>query len=651
MPLPARITELQDHAVGALVRTVKGTTNGMPAVRWLSVRQLRRTAADVVQASVFARFADKREAMAASPREFYRLPAPEAADRDVWVDFVADTGDGFDATFATACCLAGVPGLEVAAGSDDPAPAPFPGRPAQADLLVLGGDEVYPVASAPAYEERLNEVLRAATRMARVRHSPPVVALPGNHDWYDGLAAFRRNFCESWVSRGHDHDAPATPRVTALPGPAGRDDVGGWGAFQSRSYFAVQLSPRWWLWGLDSQLDAPIDAEQLAYFHDARRLLGDADVILCTASPSWLEAGGDKVYAPLADTPFYTLLWFIDRVLGPERGRVRLVLTGDQHHYARYVAEPDPEPVPDPEPAPDPAPAPAADLPTSRSLTSRTPPNDTPFSPQLVTCGGGGAFLASTHHLPDALTPAWQPWPTGSGATGHYRLRTCFPSRERSRSLIAFPRFLAAGWRNGWSLPLTLGAVDFVLALALLLDRPVLFWATTLAVTGFLALYAASGTKELRPQWRKRTATGVLLLTHIAAHVGAALLVAYLVNLLVPPAPPALGYLLAFALAAVLGTTVFVSYLRIADWWGSHTLEAFSGLRIADYKSHLRLRVADDRLEVHVVGIDRVPATRHVRDPGAHLPRPYLVESFTVYSSGVSRAPTPDTAPATSPAR
>ena len=110
MPLPARITELQDHAVGAVVRTVKGTTNGMPAVRWLSVRQLRRTAADVVQASVFARFADKREAMAASPREFYRLPAPEAADRDVWVDFVADTGDGFDATFATACCVAGVPG-------------------------------------------------------------------------------------------------------------------------------------------------------------------------------------------------------------------------------------------------------------------------------------------------------------------------------------------------------------------------------------------------------------------------------------------------------------------------------------------------------------------------------------------------------------
>ena len=162
MPLPARITELQDHAVGALVRTVKGTTNGMPAVRWLSVRQLRRTAADVVQASIFARFADKREAMASSPREFYRLPPPADPARDVWIDYLSDTGDGFDATFATACCLAGVPGVSVAAGADDPAAAAFPGRPAQADLVVFGGDQVYPVASAPAYEERLNEVLRSA---------------------------------------------------------------------------------------------------------------------------------------------------------------------------------------------------------------------------------------------------------------------------------------------------------------------------------------------------------------------------------------------------------------------------------------------------------------------------------------------------------
>ena len=293
MPLPARITQLQTQAVGAFLRRMRRTSNGPAAVRWISVSQLRQTAADVIQASIFARFADKREAMASSPREFYRLPENGG---EVWLDYVADTADGFDATFATACCLAGVPGLTVTAGPDgDPdgtAPVIFPGRPDRADLLVFGGDEVYPVASALAYEERLNEVLRVAGNLAGVRDSPPVIALPGNHDWYDGLAAFRRNFCESWVQRGHRYTPPPAPETTGIPPPAQRDDVGGWGAFQSRSYFAVQLSERWWLWGLDSQLDAPIDAEQLAFFHDARRLLGDADVILCTASPSWLEASG-----------------------------------------------------------------------------------------------------------------------------------------------------------------------------------------------------------------------------------------------------------------------------------------------------------------------------------------------------------------------
>lgn len=653
MPLPARISELQDHAVGALVRSVKGTTNGMPAVRWLSVQQLRQTASDVVQASVFARFADKREAMAGAPREIYRLPAADRAD--VWVDYVADTGDGFDATFATACCLAGVPGLTVRAGPDTTEPELFAGRPAQADLLVFGGDEVYPVASATAYEERLNEVLRSAGRLAPMRDSPPVVALPGNHDWYDGLAAFRRNFCESWVLRGHDPRRTAGPAVSELPAPAARDDVGGWGAFQSRSYFAVQLTPRWWLWGLDSQLNAPIDAEQLAYFHDARRLLGDADVILCTASPSWLEAGGERVYAALADTPFYTLLWFVDRVLGPERGRVRLILTGDEHHYARY--SPDPAaaaPPPDPAPAPPATPAPAAPAPAapapaavatpapapadphaagSRSLTSNTPPNDTPFAPELVTCGGGGAFLASTHHLPARLTAAWQPWPTGSGSTGRYSLTTCYPSRERSQRLIAFPRFLAAGWRNGWSLPLSIGAVDLVLAAGVLLSRPVLFWTTALAVAGFLGLYAASGTKDLRPQWRKRSATVALLVAHTAAHVGVAVSVASLLAGLHPPGGDALRLPLAYLLCAVLGTIVFVTYLRVADWWGSHTLEAFSGLRFTAYKSHLRLRVRPDGVDVFVVGMDEVPATRHVRDLQGHLPQPYLVDSFSVRPS------------------
>ena len=204
MGLPTPLARVLDAVQGAAPPRV----HQAPAVRWLSVPQLVRTAVDVLQASSFAKYADKRETMATSPREFYRLPAADEEPRDaVFVDYVADTGDGFNATFATARVLSGT-----ADGTLAPDPE-FATRGAQADLLVFGGDEVYPVASALQYEQRLNEVLRTAAILDKVVDLPPVMALPGNHDWYDGLASFRRNFCESWVQR----DAPPGEELIAVP--------------------------------------------------------------------------------------------------------------------------------------------------------------------------------------------------------------------------------------------------------------------------------------------------------------------------------------------------------------------------------------------------------------------------------------------------
>jgi Calcineurin-like phosphoesterase len=571
------------------------------AVRWLSVPQLVRTALDVLQASSFAKYADKRETMATNPREYYRMPGPRDA---VFVDYVADTGDGFNATFATARCLSGA-----AAPQPDPE---FAGRGAQADLLVFGGDEVYPVASALQYEERLNVVLRTAAGFDEVDDLPPVMALPGNHDWYDGLASFRRNFCESWVQR----DMLPGEELIDVPAPDRRDDIGGWGAFQSRSYFAVQLSPQWWLWAVDSQLDAPIDAEQLSYFRGARQHLRDAKIILCTATPSWLEAerAGRDTYLAETDTPLYTLLWFVDRVLGAaERHRLRLVLTGDQHHYARYTC------------------------------TAPTPPPDTvpsvtePFGPELVTCGGGGAFLASTHHLPERLSIALRPWPSGSGATVGYEQATCYPDAATSRA-IGRAGFLAAAWRNGPSLPLLIGAVDVALFLTFLLHWPFgwprawQFWVTTGIVAVLLGLYAASGVDALRPRFRRQWATGLLLTGHTLAHLAAAGAVAALVAVLVadPSRPPWFAYLIAIAALVALGTMVFVTYLHVADRFGCHTLEAFSGMRIEDWKSHLRLRVSADEVVVQVIGIDATPSARHRSDLSDVMPRPRVVETFRV---------------------
>lgn len=573
-----------------------------PPVQWLSVAQLLRTAVEVVQASMFARFADRREVMASCPREFYvlrPLVGDDGQPRPVRVDFVADTGDGFDATFATARCLTG--SVEVVGETT--------GRRGPADLLVLGGDQVYPVASATAYERRLNRVLLAAPRpspatagsrdpeLARTfslapsttpveaGYAPPVVALPGNHDWYDGLSAFRRNFCESWV-KGRRPEPGGPDDVLAVPVPAA-DDVGGWGAFQSRSYFAVQLCDRWWLWGVDGQLDAPVDAEQLAYFREAAgRLSADTDaVILCVATPSWLEADGpEPAPGASADTPLGTLVWFVDRVLGERRDLVRLVLTGDEHHYARF-----------------------------------TPSGPDPRGPELVTCGGGGAFLAGTHHLPEHLAISWTPWADTTQVT-RYERAAAYPDADTCRAILrpsprgdgAGPRwgFLAAAWSNGWGLPALIGLVGFFfLHLPVVQQQWVrLGWLAglTLVLLGAFALSGVKG-RHLRG-WRRTASVAGLAVAHLLGQLPAPLLLAWLASALAPTGVAGVLFDIgAFVVIATAGMLAFVTYIRVADRWGFHALEAFSGLRVEDYKSHLRLRVTAEEVTVAVIAIDAVP--------------------------------------------
>jgi hypothetical protein len=156
-------------------------------------------------------YLDKREMQGTlDPR---RMVIDPDAEGGCWLDFVADLGDGFDATYSVATLLARqeleLPGL----------PDPLP----RGTGLVLGGDEVYPTPSAAQYEDRLRGPYRAALPV--VDGDPPLLlALPGNHDWYDGLTAFVRLFGQ-------------------------RRDVGGWRTAQSRSYFVLQLPQRWWLVG------------------------------------------------------------------------------------------------------------------------------------------------------------------------------------------------------------------------------------------------------------------------------------------------------------------------------------------------------------------------------------------------------------------
>ena len=90
------------------------------SVRWLGPRGLAVTGYQVFLSGIFSRYADKREMQAA-------LKQPKIIDRsdlgELWFDWLADTGDGFDASYATAALLA-EPNLTLPMAEGEAPPCP-----------------------------------------------------------------------------------------------------------------------------------------------------------------------------------------------------------------------------------------------------------------------------------------------------------------------------------------------------------------------------------------------------------------------------------------------------------------------------------------------------------------------------------------------
>ncbi|HEY6737737.1 MAG TPA: hypothetical protein VI076_02725, partial [Actinopolymorphaceae bacterium] len=195
-------------------------------VGWLSPPLLLATAVRVLGLTFFGAYLDKRELQNALPARAYdHVDDTDEAD-EFWLDFVADLGDGFDATYSIAWLLA-QPSLPVDPGTavDDDSPLNLP----RGHVLVMGGDQVYPTPGWADYESRSRGPYRAALPMPTNR-APSLYALPGNHDWYDGLNAFDSLFCSS------------RDKLSNTKG----NIIGGWRCQQHRSYWALRLPHNWW---------------------------------------------------------------------------------------------------------------------------------------------------------------------------------------------------------------------------------------------------------------------------------------------------------------------------------------------------------------------------------------------------------------------
>ena len=262
------------------------------------------------------------------------------ADGALWVDFIADLGDGFEATYAMAYMMAKNK-LEVAGVSHEEAPGGLPGG----ELLILGGDLAYPDATIKEYNDRCIDPYSAAFRM-KPNEEPKrkLFFIAGNHDWYDGLAAFTSVFC---AARG---------RFAKGKGKK----IGGWQCEQRRSYFALGLPNKWWIWGIDLALNVTIDDAQKDYFQMmSSQTKPDEKVIIILHAPLW-QVKGDMKY-----------LHEISELARNKGAEVVAVLAGDLHFYSRYHTQ-------------------------SERLDM-----------QLITSGGGGAFAHPTHQEPTKKKIKW----------------------------------------------------------------------------------------------------------------------------------------------------------------------------------------------------------------------------------------------------
>lgn len=671
---------------GVLPRLGRIRFSPKPMVGWFDPSVLFRAGSSLSVTEAVRPFADRREVLGAldptggvidlaealgspAPTEG-RQPAPADAARRaatgssaepseepaaVWIDYVADTGDGHVPTMAVAWHLARglirrrqddrpevqpadiTTAIELADPADLTDAVGLTARPRpdgpdvalpRGSMLIIGGDLAYPVGTSATYRDRLAGPYQQACDglgPSTDGVDPVVVAIPGNHDWYDGLDGFTALMCDQ-----------------------GR--LGVWRTVQRRSYAAVQIAPGWMLWTVDGGASgSDLDPTQLDYFtRIGAGLDPDVRLILAWPTPAWAD-GHRHVEAQIA------LDRFVLNTLGDPR-RVALYLSGDSHHYAH--------------------------------LTDRD------SGVHYLTAGGGGAFTHPTHQLrrrrsierssgvwplgverptraeaareedvPVVNDPRTEPDSAGrsepdldtafalTDATGRFGPRTLhltsvFPSFSDSRR--ALWRHLAFPFTNPGFLIVT-GVINAVFALIAVFtvpdERSILdglgdlsghlmaeYWANPMSWLP-LAVVLVGATLFARPEAADQASTfiaraaglahGVAQLIAIGFVLGVAASLGERVGGLVTGRDPAslfgvtlwapsivggaVTVVVATCLGALVSAWVLAGYLVATNLGlGMHANEVFSALRLTTHKNFLRIRVEPNGdLTVYPVGLAR----------------------------------------------
>ncbi|WP_187478375.1 metallophosphoesterase family protein [Amniculibacterium sp. G2-70] len=347
-------------------------------VHWFDFQGLINTFRRVSLSSDILSVIDKREVQANFGKDnFNEIFDKRSHPDEYWLDFIADTGDGFDTTTSvfyhlTRSHFSKNLGVNLKPG----------------DALVIGGDLVYPDGSDKNYGDRFKGPIRFIFPSKSRESAPYLLAVPGNHDWYDGLTAFYRMMAQQNI-------------------------IGNYKTIQNRSYFAYHLGFNHHLFGLDNQLKGDLDLPQMEYFkkyiENLCKIGSTHHIILLVAEPYWyaFEAKDFKKRRQRMDSIDY-FVKVMRTVINNNKAydtevEFDIVITGDIHHYSHYEL--------------------------------RSPNHKTDVK-HYIASGGGGAFGHVTGFLKEEIILP----KLGNSTTEYipYDLKKRYPSKEVSDKFIGY---------------------------------------------------------------------------------------------------------------------------------------------------------------------------------------------------------------------
>ncbi|WP_245623116.1 metallophosphoesterase family protein [Spirillospora albida] len=253
---------------------------------------------------------------------------------------LGDTGEGDRSQYAVVPPL-----LNAAAGTD---------------FMVIASDVIYPAGDAADYPDKFFRPYGG--------YPGPIYAIPGNHDWYDGLRGFLRVFCDLdadyapppwrgplgivprllWRRPGEVDQKVLDEARARYRGAPGQRSV------QPGPYWAID-TPSLRIVGVDTGITGTLDREQGAWLREVSAgpkpkmlITGKPIHVDDTCRPGRIEGGGT-----------------VDAIVRDPAHNYVLAVGGDIHNYQRYPVR----------------------LDDGRTI-------------QYLVAGGSGAFMHATHIIP-----------------------------------------------------------------------------------------------------------------------------------------------------------------------------------------------------------------------------------------------------------